>query len=353
MVDEVKTLIDKLNLNKILSKEEFEVILSHNTPEIREYAANMAIDIKKSFYGEDVYIRGLIEFSNYCKNDCYYCGIRCSNNNADRYRLTEDEILECARRGYELGFRTIVLQSGEDPYFNDDRMCCIIRKIKLELDVAVTLSIGEKSEESYRRYKEVGADRYLLRHETYNNEHYSRLHPENLSGEHRKECLQTLKNLGYQVGAGFMVGSPYQTVSNLAEDLIYLKKLNPHMVGIGPFIAHHDTPFADMANGTLEDTLLLLSLIRIMIPDVLLPATTALGTISPTGREQGIKAGANVVMPNLSPITVRKKYDLYDSKICTGEEAAECVECLKKRVSATGNSIVIDRGDSKRDSRRD
>lgn len=349
MDKQVKILIDKLNYNKILSKEEFEVILSHNTPEIRAYAAGIAVDIKKSVYGDDIYIRGLIEFSNYCKNDCYYCGIRCSNTNADRYRLTEDEILECARRGYELGFRTIVLQSGEDPYYNDDRICSIISRIKAELDVAITLSIGEKSEESYRRYKEAGADRYLLRHETYNNEHYSRLHPANLSGEHRKECLKTLKNLGYQVGAGFMVGSPYQTVSNLAEDLIYLKELNPHMVGIGPFIAHHDTPFADMANGTLEDTLLLLSLIRIMIPDVLLPATTALGTINPTGREQGINAGANVVMPNLSPITVRKKYDLYDSKICTGEEAAECVECLKKRVLATGNYIVIDRGDSRRD----
>lgn len=348
MTDAVIQLIDKLNDNKILSQEEFEVILSHNTPEIRDYAANIARSIKKSIYGDEVYIRGLIEFSNYCKNDCYYCGIRCSNMNADRYRLTEDEILECARRGYELGFRTIVLQSGEDPYFTDDRICSIVSKIKSNLDVAVTLSIGEKSDESYIKYKAAGADRYLLRHETANNEHYSKLHPEIMSGENRKKCLQSLIKLGFQVGAGFMVGSPYQTRKNLAEDLIYLKELNPHMVGIGPFIAHHDTPFAHERNGTLEDTLLLLSLIRIMIPDVLLPATTALGTISPIGREEGIKAGANVVMPNLSPITVRKKYDLYDSKICTGEEAAECVECLKKRVLSTGNHIVIDRGDSRR-----
>ena len=345
----MRALIDKLNQNKILTSEEFQLLITNNSEELRDYASKLATHIKQQNFGNKIYTRGLIEFTNYCKNNCYYCGLRLSNKEATRYRLTKQEILNCANQGYDLGFRTIVLQGGEDPYYTDDLICDIITTIKQSHpDMAITLSIGEKTEEQYKKYKDAGADRYLLRHETANHEHYTKLHPEIMSSHNRQHCLEVLKKLGYQVGAGFMVGSPFQTPENIAEDLIYLKKTNPHMIGIGPFIAHHQTPLANYPNGTLEDTLLLLSIIRIMLPDVLLPATTALGTIHPRGRELGILAGANVVMPNLSPITVRKNYEIYDNKICTGEEAAECVECLKKRVQNTGNIIVSDRGDSPR-----
>ena len=293
-----------------------------------------------------MYTRGLIEFTNYCKNDCYYCGIRRSNPNAKRYRLTEEEILACCENGYELGFRTFVLQGGEDPYFNDDRMVDIVRKIRAGYpDCAITLSIGEKSYESYKRFREAGADRYLLRHETANDVHYRKLHPEEMRLEARKQCLYDLKTLGYQVGAGFMVGSPGQTAETLADDLVFLKELNPEMVGIGPFIPHHDTKFADEPAGSVELTLFLLSVLRIILPKCLLPATTALGTADPRGREKGLLAGANVVMPNLSPVKDRKKYELYDNKICTGDEAAECRVCLKNRVKSVGFELVEDRGD--------
>ena len=348
-MNELMKLIDKLELQGSLTHEEYVMLLSNNSQELRDYAALKAVSIKEKYYSNKVFVRGLIEFSNYCKNDCYYCGIRNGNHNCDRYRLSQDEIFECCRQGYDFGYRTFVLQSGEDLYYSDERICDIVSSIKSEYpDVAITLSIGEKSIDSYKAFKKAGADRYLLRHETCNEDHYSKLHPQNMSGANRKQCLNNLKSLGFQVGAGIMVGSPYQTKENIAEDLIFLKELNPHMVGIGPFISHKDTPFADMPNGTLEDTLLLLSLIRIMLPDVLLPSTTALGTINPRGREMGLMAGANVVMPNLSPVKVRQKYSLYDNKICTGEEAAECVDCLKKRVELTGNIIVTDRGDSPR-----
>ena len=276
-----------------------------------------------------------------------YCGIRRSNRNASRYRLTKEEILQCCENGYELGFRTFVLQGGEDPWFNDDRMVDIIRSIKQGYpDCAITLSIGEKSKESYQRFKDAGADRYLLRHETASEEHYRYLHPESLSLTNRKQCLYTLKELGYQIGAGFMVGAPGQTLEYLAEDLVFLKDLNPHMVGIGPFVPHHDTKFAEEPAGSVDLTLFLLSVIRILPPQVLLPATTALGTLDPRGREMGFQAGANVVMPNLSPVKNRKQYELYDNKICTGEEAAECRGCLTRRVESVGYEIVTDRGDS-------
>ena len=270
-----------------------------------------------------------------------------ANTNAVRYRLTKDEILKCCENGHELGFRTFVLQGGEDPWFNDERMADIISSIKRSYpDCAITLSIGEKSKESYRKFKEAGADRYLLRHETANEDHYRYLHPENLSLANRKQCLYDLKELGYQIGAGFMVGAPGQTLEHLAEDLVFLKELNPHMVGIGPFIPHHDTKFAEEEPGSVELTLFLLSVLRIMLPQVLLPATTALGTLDPRGREKGFLAGANVVMPNLSPVKNRKQYELYDNKICTGEEAAECRGCLSRRVQSVGYEIVTDRGDS-------
>lgn len=299
-------------------------------------------------FGHNIYIRGLIEFTNYCKNDCYYCGIRCSNQKARRYRLTKEQILSCCRSGYSLGFRTFVLQGGEDPFFTDKIMVDIITAIKkAHPDCAVTLSIGERSYVSYKAMFEAGADRYLLRHETANPEHYARLHPPKLSLASRLECLQMLKEIGYQVGTGFMVGSPYQTIDNLIEDLLFIRDFKPHMIGIGPFIPHHDTPFHAKAAGTMEQTLRLIAILRLMLPKALIPATTALGTISPDGREQGILAGANVVMPNLSPVEVRKDYLLYDNKICTGEEAAECNFCLQSRLQSIGYQIVVDRGDYK------
>lgn len=336
--------------NQNLKKDEFvELIRAYKDPEAVEALKTRAVELRKKYYGDQVFTRGLIEFTNYCKNDCYYCGIRRSNQNAQRYRLTEEDILECCRQGYELGFRTFVLQGGEDGFFTDDRIVQIVRKIKEQYpDCALTLSIGEKSEESYRAYREAGADRYLLRHETADPRHYMRLHPLEMSGENRKSCLRILKKLGYQTGAGFMVGSPLQTVDDLVEDFLFLKELDPEMVGIGPFIAHQDTPFCNERSGTLDDTLFYLALLRLMLPNVLLPATTALGTIHPRGREMGVLSGANVVMPNLSPVSVRKKYMLYDGKICTGDEAAECRMCLSRRMERIGCEVVTDRGDYKK-----
>lgn len=344
----VRYLIDKLENEHILLKDEFLTLLTEITDEellmLRERARKTA----QKYFDNKIYIRGLIEFTNYCKNDCYYCGIRRSNRNVIRYRLTKEDILKCADTGYSLGFRTFVLQGGEDPYYTDDRLADLIKSIKNRYpDCAVTLSVGEKSYDSYARLFKAGADRYLLRHETANEEHYRKLHPPSLSLQNRKQCLFNLKEIGYQVGAGFMVGSPYQTVGNLVEDLLFLKQLNPHMVGIGPFIPHHQTPFANETAGSLRQTLMLLSIIRLMLPNVLLPATTALGTVHPEGRELGILSGANVVMPNLSPFKVRKNYELYDNKICTGDEAAECRYCLERRINRIGYRLVVDRGDYK------
>lgn len=344
----MKKLIDRLHATGSLDREQWIQLLSERSEETDQYARDLGNKVRQQIYGNDIYVRGLVEFTNYCKNDCYYCGIRRSNKNAQRYRLTEEDILLCCQQGYELGFRTFVLQGGEDGYYTDERLLSIIHKIKAEYpDCALTLSIGEKSEESYRDYREAGVDRYLLRHETADEEHYGKLHPSSMSCEHRKNCLRTLKKLGFQTGAGFMVGAPYQTVENLADDFLFLKELNPEMVGIGPFIPHQDTPFHGEKSGTLEDTLFYLALLRLMLPHVLLPATTALGTIHPKGREMGVLSGANVVMPNLSPVSVRKKYMLYDGKICTGDEAAECRHCLSRRMEQIGCQIVSDRGDYK------
>lgn len=341
-------IIEKLIKEGQLTREEYIDLLSRwEDSSAAERLAAEAVRIRKEHYGLKVYTRGLIEFTNYCKNDCYYCGIRHGNHHAERYRLTKEEILDCCANGYELGFRTFVLQGGEDPYYTDDRMTDIVRSIKAEYpQCAVTLSIGERSYESYKRLREAGADRYLLRHETANEEHYGILHPAEMSLKVRKECLYALKELGYQVGAGFMVGSPGQRLSDLAEDLAFLKELQPQMVGIGPFIPHHETRFASEPAGSVKLTLYLLSIIRILLPKVLLPATTALGTMDPRGREKGLAAGANVVMPNLSPVRNRKQYDLYDNKICTGEEAAECRGCLARRVESVGYHLVNERGDA-------
>lgn len=342
----MKKFIDKLREQHTLTREEFLSLLSCKDTSLYAYAREQAVQVRRQVYGTDIYIRGLIEFTNYCKNNCYYCGIRSGNKKASRYRLDKNQILDCCQAGYALGFRTFVLQGGEDPWFTDEMLTKIIRDMKAHYpDCAVTLSLGERSPESYRRLYDAGADRYLLRHETANKEHYQKLHPPNLSLENRKACLRNLKEIGYQVGAGFMVGSPGQTLECLTEDLLFLREFSPHMVGIGPFLSHQDTPFADKLNGSLELTLFLLALIRLMLPKVLLPATTALGTLHPDGRKLGVLSGCNVVMPNLSPSGVREKYLLYDHKIATGLEAAESVNLLKKQMEEIGYKVVCDRGD--------
>lgn len=329
------------------SDRELKEILEEYEKEQDVRLFERADEVRRQIYGTDVYIRGLIEFTNYCKNNCYYCGIRCSNQQAKRYRLTKEEILVCCREGYELGFRTFVLQGGEDAFFTDRILCEIISEIRNGYpDCAITLSVGEKKKESYAAYYEAGANRYLLRHETAEEEHYRKLHPEAMSLENRKRCLFELKEIGFQVGSGFMVGSPYQTTENLISDLRFLKELGPDMIGIGPYISHAQTPFAGYKSGTLVQTLRLVAILRLMFPYALIPATTALGTIHPEGRELGLKAGANVVMPNLSPVSVRKLYDLYENKICIGEEAAQCIGCLQTRVKNAGYQVVTARGDA-------
>lgn len=341
-------IIHHIQRTEEITLEELDFLLETKEQACVEYLASKARETAKNYYGNQIYIRGLIEFTNYCRNDCYYCGIRRSNQKADRYRLTEEEILSCCKTGYELGFRTFVLQGGEDPYFTDEKICAIVSRIKEAYpDCAVTLSIGEKTKESYQAYFDAGADRYLLRHETADETHYRKLHPPELSLENRKRCLRDLKEIGYQTGCGFMVGSPGQTVKTLYEDLQFIKELQPEMVGIGPFIPQKDTPLGMEASGTMEMTLRLLSIIRLIHPRVLLPSTTALGTIHPLGREKGILAGANVVMPNLSPVAVREKYKLYDNKICTGDEAAECRFCMQRRMESIGYEVAVTRGDSK------
>ena len=333
--------------NQNLNKEEFvKLIRCAHDPEVRELLAERALELRKKYYGDKVYTRGLIEFTNYCKNNCYYCGIQGSNQHANRYRLSKDEILSACENGYQLGYRSFVLQGGEDPHYSDDVMVPIVSEIRKRYqDCAITLSLGERSKESYQKLYDAGADRYLLRHEAATPELYQKLHPESLSLENRIQCLWNLKEIGYAVGTGFMVGAPYQTVENLVDDLLFIQKLDPQMVGIGPFVPHHDTKFKDYPSGTVELTTYLTSILRLMNPHLLLPATTALGTIDPRGREKGILAGANVVMPNLSPVAVRKDYSLYDNKICTGEEAAECAGCLGRRLASIDYELVFTRGD--------
>lgn len=339
-------IIDRIREQQNITRKELDELLKTDNSEALEYLRASAREVADTVYGRQVFIRGLIEFTNYCKNDCLYCGIRRSNGKVERYRLTKEEILSCCDTGYELGFRTFVLQGGEDGHFTDERICDLVAAIKARYpDCAVTLSIGEKERESYQAYFDAGADRYLLRHETADESHYCSLHPAQMSLAHRKQCLWNLKEIGYQVGCGFMVGSPNQTVDTLYEDFQFIKELQPHMVGIGPFIPQKDTPFGDRQAGTLDETLRLLSIIRLIHPHVLLPSTTALGTIHPLGREKGIMAGANVVMPNLSPVAVREKYQLYDNKICTGDEAAECRHCMSRRMESIGYQVAVSRGD--------
>lgn len=339
--------VEKLISGKKLTHDEYvRLVERYRDEDVRDALQKEAVRVRNMHYGKGVFVRGLIEFTNYCRNGCFYCGINASGKSVKRYRLTKEEILECCSKGHEYGFRTFVLQGGEDMYFTDDILVDIISSIKSRFpDCAVTLSVGEREYSSYEKLKKAGTDRYLLRHETADEQHYKMLHPHSMSLQKRKKCLYELKELGYQVGAGFMVGSPGQTSDNLASDLEFLSELSPHMIGIGPFIPHHDTIFAGKEQGSVELTLHLLTILRIMFPKVLLPATTALGTAEYDGRERGILAGANVVMPNLSPVKYRKAYALYDNKICTGDEAAECIQCLRNRLGKIGYEIVCDRGD--------
>ena len=342
----MREIVRKLYETADLSDAELKALILTDDNDAAQLLREYADEVRQHWYGRKVFLRGLIEVSSYCRNDCLYCGIRRSNKDAERYRLDREKIFQCAENGYGLGFRTFVMQGGEDSFYTDDFMCDVISGLREKYpDCAITLSLGERSEESYRRMKEAGADRYLLRHETASEELYSKLHPAEMSLENRKHCLFTLKKLGYQVGSGFMVGAPFQTADHLVEDLRFLQELHPHMIGIGPFVPHHSTPFAKENGGTLQLTLRLLGILRLMFPKVLLPATTALGTIATNGRELGLQTGCNVVMPNLSPVNVRKKYDLYDNKICTGEEAAECRGCLQRRIESAGYEVAQERGD--------
>lgn len=339
-------MIEKLYKTNALSRDELIRLIEQNIESIDPKLLEMAIKTREVYYGKKVFFRGLIEFSNYCKNDCYYCGIRRSNSNAHRYRLTKEEILDCCKNGYDLGFRTFVLQGGEDGHYTDEKIVDIVTGIKKDYpDCAVTLSLGEKPFETYKKYFDAGADRYLLRHETATDEHYAKLHPKEMTLENRKKCLYELKEIGFQVGAGLMVGSPYQTIENLADDLLFLKALDPQMIGIGPFIPHQDTRFAKERSGTVEATIAMVAITRLLLPKSLLPVTTALGTIDPLGREKGLKAGANVVMPNLSPTSVRKDYSLYDNKICIDDEAATCKKCISGRIRKSGFIPDLSRGD--------
>ena len=342
-------LIEKLIAEHKLTLEEYGYLIEHRDAEAAECLATEAVRIRKEIYGNMVYIRGLIEISNICKNDCFYCGIRRSNAKCDRYRLTAKEILECCAEGYGLGFRTFVLQGGEDASFTDEWLCEVISDIKLAYpDCAVTLSLGERSKESYKRLYEAGAERYLLRHETADSKHYGILHPKEQTLETRMNCLQELKDIGYQVGCGFMVGSPYQTSEHLAKDLKFIEEFQPDMCGIGPFIPHKNTPFAGERAGDVELTCYLLSIIRLMKPNIFLPATTALGSLEKDGREKGILAGANVVMPNLSPVAVRSKYMLYNNKVSDGAESAQSKKILEEKVISIGYRVVTDKGDIKK-----
>lgn len=341
-----KALIDKLNKNGSLSKDEFVFLISSCKGDDAEYLFSLSRKKATENYGKEIFIRGLVEISNICKNDCFYCGIRKSNCKVERYRLSKKDILDCCFKGYDLGLRTFVLQGGEDGFFSDNVLCDIISTIKENFpDCCVTISLGERSFESYKRLFDTGAERYLLRHETATKSHYERLHPNYQTFERRMKCLNDLKKIGYQTGCGFMVGSPFQTLENIADDLLFIKEFKPEMVGIGPFIPQKDTPFGVYNAGSVDLTVLLLGIIRLMLPKVLLPATTALSTLCSDGRERGILAGANVVMPNLSPLNVREKYSLYNKKAFLGAEAAENLDSLKKLTEKIGYKVAVSRGD--------
>lgn len=342
----VQALIEKLNRQHRLTRTEWEQIFSEYTETDRTFAMELARNIAVAQFGKRIYFRGIVEYSNICKNDCYYCGIRCSNQNASRYRLDASDILACCQEGYNLGFRTFVLQGGEDGWFTDERMCEIIQMLKEQFPAcAITLSMGERSRESYQKLHAAGADRYLLRHETADSAHYRMLHPESMSLKNRMRCLRDLKDLGFQTGCGLMVGTPGQSPKTLVEDLLFIQEFQPEMIGMGPFVPHHDTPFKDQKKGSVELTLFLYALCRIMLPRCLLPATTALGTVQRDGWKLGVLAGCNVVMPNLSPTSVRKKYMLYDNKAGSELTAEQGIARLRQQMEEIGYEVVIGRGD--------
>ena len=341
-------LIRQLARERMLTQEQWERLFTEYDGEDIALASELARQIAISRFGKRLWFRGIVEFSNICKQNCYYCGIRRDNHKVCRYRLTPEEILACCAEGYEGGFRTFVLQGGEDGWFTDERMCSLVRAIKERFpDCAVTLSLGERSRESYQALFDAGADRYLLRHETADEDHYRLLHPEDQTLHNRLRCLRDLKDIGYQTGCGIMVGSPGQTPATLARDMVFMQEFRPEMIGVGPFLPHRDTPFREEPAGSVELTLLILALCRLMLPDVLLPATTALGTAEADGRVRGVLAGCNVVMPNLSPAAVRKKYMLYDNKAGTGLTAAEGVALLRRQMESIGYEVAIGRGDYK------
>ena len=346
MNDTLFTIADKLIKKHSLTIEEYEELVSGYFKGLADYIKANAVKVRKDVYDNQVFVRGLIEISNICKNNCLYCGIRGGNHYCQRYRLTPKEIMECCVEGYELGFRTFVLQGGEDGFYTDDILCHLISNIKKVFpDCAVTLSLGERTRESYQRLYDAGADRYLLRHEAADKDLYKKLHPSDMSYENRMNCLLNLKDIGYQTGCGFMVGAPYQTSKHIAKDLKFIEEFKPDMCGIGPFIPHRATIFAKENAGSADLTCYLLSIIRLIHPNILLPATTALGTVSDDGREKGVLSGANVVMPNLSPLSVRKKYALYDNKIATGAESAQQIKNLKNRMEKIGYEVVTSKGD--------
>lgn len=343
-------LIDKLRREHCVTAGEYKELLLCRDTDALEYLHRQAQEVMLQQFGNAVFIRGLIEITNRCRNNCYYCGIRIGNRLLPRYELSRETILECCRKGYELGFRTFVMQGGESPTMTDEWIAEMVAAIRREFpDCAITLSLGEKSREAYKRFYEAGASRYLLRHETHNKEHYRLLHPAGMSLDRRLQCLQWLKEIGFQTGTGIMVGSPGQTIDHLVEDVLFVEQFRPEMIGIGPFIPHHDTPFVSYPAGSVEMTLRLLSIFRLMHPAALIPATTALATLVADGRERGIQAGANVVMPNLSPTELREKYSLYDNKASFGAEAAEGLRQLAERLGAIGYRISNGRGDYERD----
>ncbi|WDV45686.1 [FeFe] hydrogenase H-cluster radical SAM maturase HydE [Clostridiaceae bacterium M8S5] len=342
----MKEFVDRLYRGESFESGELVEFITNIDEDTKNYLYNKACKKRDEIYGRVVFFRGLIEFTNYCKNDCIYCGIRRSNKNADRYRLDKKEILECCKYGYEAGFRTFVLQGGEDGCFTDEKMVDIVSSIKENYpNCAITLSIGEKSYECYKKLYQAGADRFLLRHETIDEKHYNKLHPNTMTLKSRIKCLRNLKEIGFQVGAGFMVGSPYQEVEYMVRDIMFIKEFTPHMVGLGPFIPHKDTPFKSYKAGDVDMTLIMLSIVRLVNPKVLLPATTALNSIHEKGRELGLLAGANVIMPNLSPKRVREKYTLYNNKNISGLEAAEYRDAIARDISNIDMKLVIDRGD--------
>jgi len=345
----IRELIDKLHDTNDLSSDELKELLTNCDPANEAYLEQKARETAVAVYEKKIYVRGLIEFTNHCRNNCLYCGIRAKNPNIKRYRLSDDDVISCCEKGYALGYRTFVMQGGEDVFYTDDKITAIVTTIKKRFpDCAVTLSIGEKSRESYEKFHEAGADRYLLRHETADEKHYEKLHERNQSFANRMRCLRDLKDIGFQTGCGFMVGSPYQTIDHLVKDLRFIKKFNPEMVGIGPFIPHSGTPFAAFPSGSADMTVKLLAIVRLLLPYVLLPATTALATVDKNGRKRGILAGANVIMPNLSPADKREFYSLYDRKACTGNEAAEMIAAIEKEITDLGYELSRSRGDGKK-----